>query len=101
VLPDNIGDRRGWWGDAYDEYPIGSRLWLLSRSVLSQVIANKAIDYATEALQWLIGDQVAASVAVTAAITLPKMLALTVVISMANGTTRTLKYNWAWNQIAA
>ena len=30
VPPDGDG-RRGWWGDAFRTYPLGSRLWLLAR----------------------------------------------------------------------
>lgn len=61
--------RRGWWGDAYPEVlgdQIGSRLWQLAREKqLPQVLARAEL-YAREALQWLIDDGVASSVAVQA-----------------------------------
>ena len=68
VLPDNSGPR-GWWGDAYSLYPIGSRLWLLRRSVLTQATLNAAQDYATEALQWMIDLGVVGSISVVATAT--------------------------------
>jgi phage gp46-like protein len=61
--------RRGWWGDAYPEVQgdqIGSRLWQLAREKqLPQVLARAEL-YAREALQWLVDDGVASSVAVQA-----------------------------------
>lgn len=76
-LPDNSGDRRGWWGDfpngnPYSSVPdkpdlIGSRLWLLSRALQTQDTLNRGIAYCEEALQWLIDDGVAQSVRVTGA----------------------------------
>ncbi|WP_431477941.1 hypothetical protein [Massilia eburnea] len=26
-MPDEVGGRKGWWGDAVTRRPIGSRLW--------------------------------------------------------------------------
>jgi len=64
-------DRRGWWGDkvapegeALEE--IGSHLWLLKNEVATEAIAAQAQVYATEALAWMLRDQVAASVTVEA-----------------------------------
>ncbi|MFG6462253.1 phage GP46 family protein [Roseateles sp. DXS20W] len=61
--------RRGWWGDAYADASgdrIGSRLWLLAREKRTAEVMSRAELYAREALQWLITDGVARSVAVTA-----------------------------------
>ena len=69
VLPDPLGFRMGWWGDSYPPVAndrIGSRLWLLSRAKLTDTTAHRAMDYAREALQWLIEDGVAARVDVSA-----------------------------------
>lgn len=60
-------DRRGWWADqfaAIEGDKIGSRLWLLDRSVLNNETVLKARQYVTEALQWMIDDKVAASIPV-------------------------------------
>lgn len=70
-IPDGSSDRRGWWGDAYlpplaDGTPdhIGSRLWLLARALQTPETAARAQGYVQEALAWMIGDGVAASVTV-------------------------------------
>ena len=57
----------GWWGDTYAEVKgdrIGSKLWLLMRSKLTNEVLAQAKEYAEESLQWLIEDQVAKSVTV-------------------------------------
>lgn len=58
----------GWWADSYndDEPPIGSKLWLLSREVLTDSTLKLAREYAEDALQWLVDDHVAESVSVSA-----------------------------------
>lgn len=67
----DVTDRRGWWGDAVaaeGEAPeeIGSHLWLLKNEVATERVAALAQTYATEALAWMLRDQVAASVTVEA-----------------------------------
>ncbi|MCM1512604.1 MAG: phage GP46 family protein [Oxalobacter formigenes] len=62
--------KNGWWGDTYPDVEgdrIGSRLWLLSRDVLSQDTLLRAEEYAREALAWLVEDGIAQSVAVSVA----------------------------------
>lgn len=63
-------DRRGWCGDALAEVPgdrIGSRLWLLKREKQTEETRCRAIDYAHEALQWMVSDGHAVGVNITAA----------------------------------
>lgn len=56
VLPDELGtSRRGWWADADAEqihggWPIGSRLWLLSREKQTDETRNRAEAYIREAI---------------------------------------------------
>lgn len=67
ILPDGQTDRRGYWADAFapgDAF--GSRLWLLARAPRTQATLDRARTYASEALQWLVTDQIAAAVSVTA-----------------------------------
>jgi phage gp46-like protein len=69
VVPDNSGDRRGYWGDTYPEVAgdlIGSRLWLLSREKQLPDVLQRAQTYAEEALAWLVEDGIARSVAAPA-----------------------------------
>ena len=59
----------GWWADgigtpANDR--IGSRLWLLVREKITPQLLPRIEGYAHEALQWLVDDGVADSVAVRA-----------------------------------
>lgn len=76
TLPDDTSsatgippDRRGWAGDALAEADgdrIGSRLWLLSREKQTEETRRRAIEYAQEALDWLVQDKHATDVDVTA-----------------------------------
>ena len=69
VLPDNTGQRRGWWGDSFPDTEgdrIGSRLWLLSREKQLPAVLERARAYAREALAWLVEDGVARGVEVEA-----------------------------------
>lgn len=70
-IPDDSGDRRGWWGDLPSDGTtpeaqatdfIGSLLWLLSRAKRTQETLNRARDYGLAALQWMIDDGVAQTV---------------------------------------
>ncbi|MFA7942069.1 phage GP46 family protein [Pseudomonas brenneri] len=98
IPPDGGDDRRGWWGDADEDVPIGSRLWLLDRSRLTQAVANTAKIYMSEALQWLLDDQVALSVMVTTAIAGGSRLNTIVTVTHRDSTVSTLNYNWVWSQ---
>ena len=96
VIPDGSTDPRGWWGDTDPQHPIGSRLWLLDRSVQTQDVLNKTNEYTTEALQWLIDDGVAASVDVSAYFPAREMLGVIVNINRTDGTTVPMNFQWAW-----
>jgi len=69
-LPDSASstqlDRRGWWGDTGQQYPIGSRLYLLDRQKAPLNIKHDALNYANEALQWMLDDQIVAKFDVSA-----------------------------------
>jgi len=78
VLPDlDSDDRRGWWGDfeaadVWGGWPIGSRLWLLSRAKITDQSAQegatvaRAEQYARDALQPFITKGIASRVDVHA-----------------------------------
>jgi len=83
VIPDGGQERRGWWGDDFNEDAadrIGSRLWLLSREKQLSEVLNRARQYAEQALRWLIDDGVAESVDVVASIPRAGVLGLQVAI---------------------
>lgn len=98
ILPNDSDDRRGWWADTVapmTDYGIGggsasgdhigSRLWLLSREKQLAGVLERARHYAEEALAWLVEDGVATAVSVTASSPRPGWLALTVTISLRDG----------------
>jgi len=96
-------DLMGWWGDSYAEIAgdkIGSRLWLLSRSTLTQDAVRRAQEYATEALKWLLDDQVATSVTVTSSRLGVHALGLTVVVTRAeSGQVMNLRFADVWSYL--
>ncbi|SDR52946.1 Phage protein GP46 [Paraburkholderia tuberum] len=57
---DNPEDRRGWWGDAYSPFPVGSLLWTLYRQPLTDSVIEHARSYTRDAIQRLV-DQGAAA----------------------------------------
>lgn len=68
LTPGELPDLGGWWGDVLalpamaSDPRIGSKLWLLRRAKLTQETLNRAKQYATEALAWLVSDGVAREV---------------------------------------
>ncbi|MFL9997988.1 phage GP46 family protein [Paraburkholderia sediminicola] len=93
------GDRRGWWGDVMP-YPVGSRLWLLDRAKGprdgSQNIAQRAADYASEALQWLLDDGVVARFDITPQWVSPARLDLRVVANRRDGSRVAMNFAQVW-----
>ena len=96
VLTDGTDDRRGWWADAYCEKSLGSRLWLLDRAKHLPETLRLAETYAREALAWLVEDEVAARVDVTAEWGGPNLLVLLPVIIHRDGRRADLRFDWAW-----
>jgi phage gp46-like protein len=90
--------RRGWVGDALaipGAAPgdrIGSRLWLLAREKQQDETLRLAEDYAREALDWLVGDGLAAEVAVAAAWIARGVMELTVTVTPPAGDPQSLTY---------
>ncbi len=89
-------DRRGWWGDVDQDYPVGSRLWLLRRQKLTVATANKAENYASEALKWLIDDGVVASITPVTQIVYPNRLNLVITYQKPGLSAVTKRYFWVW-----
>lgn len=59
--------RGGWWGNLFNDndFEIGSKLWLLNSSPISQNILNTAIGYAEDAYSFLVEQGFADRVIVT------------------------------------
>jgi len=97
VLTDGSTDRRGWWGDAYAESRIGSRLWLLRRRKRDAETLRLAEDAAREALLWMIRDGVAARIDVSASWADRDRLLIDITISRSDGAVSALSASWAWS----
>jgi len=89
-------NRRGWWGDQDQDYPIGSRLWLLNRQKLTLSVANKAQDFAAEALKWLTDDGVVASITPVTQIVYPNRLNLFITYQKSGQNAVSKRYFWVW-----
>lgn len=99
VIPDGTLDRRGWWGDAGQGSLIGSRLWLIDRSKLTNDVAARAKDYIAESLQWLIDDDVVARFDITTQITFPSMLGVQVMAFRRDGAVVALRFPSVWSGV--
>ena len=104
AAPDDrhVGERWGWWGDnvsQFDGDQIGSRLWLLAREKLTAQTLNRARDYATEALAWLVKDGVASRYEVTTERFGVDGMAILVRMYRRDGTARDLRFDNAWSLI--
>ncbi|MGY2732397.1 phage GP46 family protein [Sphingomonas sp. UYP23] len=96
VISDGSNDPRGWWGDLGEDVRIGSKIWLLSRSKQTEEVRVKAETYLAAALQWLVDDQVAASISVTATWERPSFLGAVINITRNSGTVQAVRADWAW-----
>lgn len=101
-LPDDSGDRAGWWGDMAIEGdepdPIGSRLWLLARAKATRETAARAQRYALEALEWFKTDGVADEVTAVAEYVSREQLKLTItIIRQVAGKPVNHRYDYVWN----
>lgn len=96
---DNAAQPMGWWGDTYPTVTgdrIGSRLWLLGREKITNDMLNRARDYATEALQWLLDDGVAARVEISSVRSGQDEARLDIAIYQRDGTAWNMQFNEYW-----
>jgi phage gp46-like protein len=114
VIPDNTGDPRGWWADMAvsgpqlsfasgnaQPVPIGSRLWLLSRAKQNDDTLQRAYDYLTECLQWMLDDGVVAAFDVLVQWQRRSFLGAQITAHFQDGTTQVTAFSWAWNAIGS
>lgn len=92
-------DRHGWWGDTYEQDPIGSRLWQLNRAKKTDdlTLLIRARDFCLEALKWLLDDGVAATVNVDTSWLNPNAIGIRVVIAEPQSPPKTFNFSWAWD----
>jgi phage gp46-like protein len=99
TLPESGADRRGWWADGVPVVPDdkwGSRLWLLSRAKNEPGTAQRAREYAEEALAWLMEDRVTDRVDVDAAIRADGILLIEVEVYRPGRDVTFYRYDYVW-----
>lgn len=94
VVPDGTGDPRGWWAGS-----IGSKLWLRERSKATLDLPELIRNDIGQALQWLIDDDVVASIAVSAEYRDAKTIAAQVVLRRQDGTQMAMQFARVWETI--
>tara|TARA_R110000851_G_scaffold87972_2_gene191778 strand:- start:1054 stop:1503 length:450 start_codon:yes stop_codon:yes gene_type:complete len=80
--------RRGWIGDVaspIENQKFGSLLWLTEQERLTQSVLNRVVEFARQALQWLIDQGQAKTVEVSGAIIPKEGIALNIVITSFSG----------------
>jgi phage gp46-like protein len=89
LKPEN---RRGWMGNlasTVDGRDFGGLLWLVNQRRLTQETLNEAVDYARQALDWLVEDGLASNIEVTGTIVPRSGITLEIVITSPEGETVT------------
>lgn len=102
-LPPGETDLRGWFGEAFGDLTgdrIGSKLWLLEREKQTEEVRMRAIEYAREALQWMIEDGVAESIDVDCQFPDRGIWQLAIAIKRP-GVAQAFKYSSAWRAALA
>ena len=99
---DNINDKRGWWGDNTTEnnYKMGSKLWQYERAKTTANDITKIKETIEESLQWMIEEEVAKKIEVTAerfGNIGNDRLAITIVIKKSDGNETAIKFDDLWN----
>lgn len=115
VLPTWGDDRRGWWADheaaeIWDGWPIGSRLWLLSRAKVATTmppgaapgsIATPALceQYIAEALQPFVDRRIISSFSVQLERTAVDTISGSITLYRGNRDAIELQFDTLWQQI--
>ena len=101
-LPQDGGDRRGWWGDDFarddrsaERGAIGSLLWLLTRSKILPETLERAREAALQALFWIVEDGIARSIDVAVEVQEGRRLAVAVLLDRPTGPARE-RYDYLW-----
>lgn len=94
--------RHGWWGDTYADEAgdrIGSRLWLLVRSKLTEDTLRRAREYVEESLQWLMADRIAKAVSVDVQKSGIDRMTISVVVVRPDDVETNIRLTAAWQGI--
>lgn len=102
VLPDATGDpvvRGGWFADKFtpDGDEFGCKLWLYSRSSLTESVESEVLDAVLQGLQWMIDQQLCSTIDVGLQKDGRERLNLVVIVN--KGTETEERFNFLWSDI--
>jgi phage gp46-like protein len=95
-LLDDKNDKRGYWGDVFDDKPMGSKLWLLAREKNLSAVLEKAKTYCQEALKWLIDDGIAKKITINTEAVDYYILGIEAIIQKPSDEVLNYKYSYNW-----
>lgn len=94
--------RRGWWGNVIADnegFEVGSKLWLLEQSRMTQKAINNSEDWAQESVDWFVEDSILRSVSAESIQQSTDALLIEVTLVRFDSKTETRLYN-AWEATA-
>ena len=93
--------KMGWWADSSSDEgdKVGSRLWLLMRSSRTSEDIALAEEYALEALQWMLDDNIAAEIKAAAELDSFERLNLLIDIVRPDGKSLTARFADVWSEL--
>lgn len=93
--------KMGWWADSFSDEgdKFGSRLWLLMRSSRTSEDIALAEEYALEALQWMLDDNIAAEIKTAAELDSFERLNLQIEIVRPDGKSLTARFADVWSEL--
>jgi len=98
VLPGTIKNKGGWWGSILLGRQLGSKLWLLQRSILSNTTMRLYEQYSKDALAWMVEDQIAEEVTAVATKVGLNRVDLAMTIKRKNNTSVSFQFYINWEE---
>lgn len=103
-LPHYASDRRGWWGDheaaeVRGGWPIGSRLWLLSREKQLPATRARAETYIREALDPLVVNGIVSAYDLTVDWFAPERLGAEITLYRSGGDPVAVRFDTLWSEV--
>lgn len=103
-LPEFASDRRGWWADSQaaevrDGWPIGSRLWLLSREKQTEDTRARAEFYIREALEPFVDRRIVSAYDLTVEWFAPERLGAEITLYRGSRQSIAVRFETLWNEV--
>lgn len=96
-LPYLETNKRGWWGDLFsieDQDKIGSRIWTLDRSKVTNETLNRMNEFCLESLEWMKEDGIADEIGIDSIYNEEKHLITSISINRPDGLTERFSVLW-------